>query len=268
MSKTWYSQTVPALEKFGVVGWLRVVARGAPLVSLIFGGLVLLLLVRLAERPLCGLRRPVTPWITQGVCRGTLALLGIGYHTHGQLMDDPGIVVSNHVSWLDIFALNAGQRIYFVAKTDVAGWPGIGWLARATGTAFIRRDPAQARAQVETFRSRLVAGHLLMLFPEGTSTDGLQVLPFKSTLFAALTEPGLAVQPVSIVYTAPPGADPRFYGWWGDMGFGPHLLAVLARARQGRVTIRYHPPVQVADHFGRKALARVAEDAVRAGVIG
>lgn len=251
-------------------GWLRVLWRGTALGVLTFGCLGLLLLVRLIERPLFGQRRPVTPHITQFVCRNAFRILRIGYRTTGTLMRGPGAVVANHASWLDIFTLNARKRIYFVSKAEVAAWPGIGWLARATGTVFINRDRREARAQKQIFEDRLQAGHKLLFFPEGTSTDGIRVLPFKSTLFAAFFADGLRqemqVQPVTVVYRAPDGADPRFYGWWGDMAFGPHLLRVLAAPRQGAVEVVYHPPVAVADFADRKALARYCEDAVRAGL--
>lgn len=270
MSQTWHSADQPERLRISPMGWLRVVVRAVPLAVLIFGGLALLLLLRLIERPLCGLRRPVTPWVTQAVCRAVLVILGIGYAVQGKPLTGPGALVANHASWLDIFALNARKRVYFVAKSEVAGWPGIGWLARATGTVFIRRDRADVAAQIGLFRARLLAGHKLVFFPEGTSTDGLRVLPFKPALFAAFLEPelkdGLQLQPVSVVYHAPKGADPRFYGWWGTMDLGPHLLAVLATAGQGGVTVIYHPPLDVTRFQGRKALALACETYVRAGV--
>ena len=270
MSQTWHSADQLEHLRISPMGWLRVVVRAVPLAVLIFGGLALLLLLRLIERPLCGLRRPVTPWVTQAVCRAVLVILGIGYAVQGQPLTGPGALVANHASWLDIFALNARKRVYFVAKSEVAGWPGIGWLARATGTVFIRRDRADVAAQIGLFRARLLAGHKLVFFPEGTSTDGLRVLPFKPALFAAFLEPelkdGLQLQPVSVVYRAPKGADPRFYGWWGTMDLGPHLLAVLATAGQGGVTVIYHPPLDVTRFQGRKALALACETYVRAGV--
>ncbi len=270
MGDTWYSETTPPDGGYGAMGWVRVVLRAVPLIILVFGGLLILLLVRLVERPLCGLRRPVTPYITQFVCRGAFVLLGIQYTTEGTPMQGAGAVVANHASWLDIFALNARKRIYFVSKSEVAGWPAIGWLARATGTVFITRDRSKVRDQIALFRDRLAAGHKLLFFPEGTSTDGLQVLPFKPALFGAFFDPALRdnlqMQPVSVVYRAPSGADRRFYGWWGDMEFGPHLLATLAAKRQGGVHVVYHPPVKVADFADRKALAKAMEDQVRAGL--
>ena len=165
--------------------------------------------------------------------------------------------------------LNAAKRIYFVSKSEVASWPGIGWLARATGTVFIERTPARAQEQTQVFQDRLLAGHKLLFFPEGTSTDGLQVLPFKTTLFQAFFAPKLRetlqIQPVSVSYIAPDGQDPRYYGWWGDMSFAQSLPALLSPARHGRGEVTYHEPLKVADFPNRKALAAAAEAQVRAG---
>ena len=269
MTEAWREE--PAPERISAAGWVRVLLRVLLLAVVVFGGLVILLVMRLVERPLWGQRRPLTPYITQAVCRTAFVILGIGYRTEGQAMKGPGAVVANHSSWLDIFALNARKRIYFVSKAEVAGWPGIGWLAKATGTVFIRRDPREARLQVQEFIRRLSYGHKLLFFPEGTSTDGRRVLPFKPTLFAAFYADGLretlSIQPVTVIYRAAEGADPRQYGWWGDMDFGPHLLSTLAAARQGSVTIQYHAPVRVAEIEDRKALARLLENKVRAGLI-
>jgi 1-acyl-sn-glycerol-3-phosphate acyltransferase len=154
-----------------------------------------------------------------------------------------------------------------VAKSEVATWAGIGWLARATGTVFIARKGAEAKRQQEMFEARLQAGHPLLFFPEGTSTDGLRVLPFKSTLFAAFftvdVPVPLQIQPVTVIYHAPEGADPRHYGWWGDMEFAPHLLTVLADARPGRVELIFHPPVPVRAFPDRKSLSVYCERVIR-----
>ena len=270
MNPTWDAEDPPDTRRIGPAGWLRVVVRGLMLGVVTYGGLVLLLLLRLFERRIFGLRRPVTPFITQGVCRAAFVILGIRLRVSGTPMREHGAIVANHASWLDIFALNAPQRVYFVSKAEVAGWPGIGWLARATGTVFIARRGAEALAQKNMFEARLRAGHRLLFFPEGTSTDGQRVLPFKSTLFAAFFTHGLDalmnIQPVTIIYRAPEGEDPRFYGWWGDMDFGPHLLQTLAAARQGEVEVMFHPPVAVRDFADRKALAAHCEKAVREGL--
>jgi len=253
----------------GAGGWLRLILRAPVLLAINFGCLLLLLAVRLLERPIFGLRRPLTPWITQFVCITSLMTLGIRVRRQGRPMTERGAIVANHGSWLDIYTLNACARIYFVSKAEVAKWPGIGWLARATGTVFINRRGGEARAQQSLFEQRLRAGHHLLFFPEGTSTDGQRIIPFKSTLFAAFFAPDLkdilSVQPVTVVYRAPPGMDPRFHGWWGGMSFGPHLKQMLAAPGGGSVDIIFHDPISVAQAGDRKRLATKAEAAVRAG---
>ena len=249
---TWVSPEgeAPAV-RIGPLGALMILWRLPLLVLVVFGGLLVHLTLRLAERPLAGLRRPVTPYVTQAVCKAALAVLGLRLVVRGEPMRGRGAVVANHVSWLDIFALNAPQRVCFVSKSEVARWPGIGWLARATGTVFIRRDARDARLQKEIFEARLRIGQHLCFFPEGTNSDGVRLLPFKPTLFAAFFAQGLSeilqVQPVSLVYHAPGGRDPRFYSWWGALGFGAHLLRVVAQPRQGRVEVVFHAPVAVSD---------------------
>ncbi|WP_179379578.1 lysophospholipid acyltransferase family protein [Jannaschia marina] len=265
----WDDAAPPPRPAPGPLGWLRVVLRGGTMAIVVFGGLAVLLLLRLIERPLHGVRRPWTPWITQGVCITALRILGLRRVVRGVVMKGTGAVVANHASWLDIFVLNASKRIYFVAKSEVAGWPGIGWLARATGTVFIRRDPREAKAQQLVFEERLGVGHRLLFFPEGTSTDGRRVIPFKTTLFAAFRSGGLPddmqVQPVTVAYHAPEGERADFYGWWGDQSFAAHMLLMLSAPRHGRVDVIYHPPLAVSDYADRKALARAAEAAVRRG---
>jgi 1-acyl-sn-glycerol-3-phosphate acyltransferase len=195
--------------------------------------------------------------------------MGLRLTVGGQQMQKRGALVANHSSWLDIFVLNSRKNIYFVSKSEVARWPGIGWLARATGTVFIRRNAREAKAQTKVFEDRLLAGHKLLFFPEGTSTDGLRVLPFKSTLYAAFFSENLRqemwIQPVSVVNYAPAGESARFYGWWGNMDFGSHLIKTLAAKRQGRVDLMYHPPLRVSDFENRKALALKTESLVREG---
>lgn len=272
MSPTWHSDEPPPGGAIGMGGWARALLRGSVLFTVVYGGLVVLLGIRLIERPLCGLHRPLSPAITRAVCRVALVILGLRLNVVGQPMpgSGAGAIVANHSSWLDIFTLNAVQRLYFVSKAEVASWPVIGWLARATGTVFISRDGRAAPEQKRLFEERLRAGHRLAFFPEGTSTDGQRVLPFKSTLFAAFfTEDlrdSLRLQPVSVTYEAPRGAEARHYGWWGNMDFGPHVLRVLATGGRGQVDVVFHPPVRVADFPDRKALAARCEASVRHGM--
>jgi len=270
VSVTWRSGAPPPDVPRGAGHWPRVALRGSLLLLVLVAGVLVTLPLRLIERPVYGAHRPWTPTITKWVSRSVFVILGMSHRIEGQPLTGPGAVVCNHVSWLDIFALNARKRVYFVSKSEVAGWPGIGALARLTGTVFIKRDRREARAQTAIFAERLGLGHRLLFFPEGSSTDGMRVLVFKSTLFEAFftldkAQP-MQVQPVTLVYEAPADQDPRFYGWWGDMGFGGHLVQVLGAPRQGGVTVIYHAPLRVAEFPGRKALATAAEAAVRSGM--
>lgn len=266
----WHPEIEPDPVRITAASWLCALLRGLVLLVLVFGCLLILLAARMVERPLAGQDRPVTPYITRFVCRTALFIFGIGYRVTGAPMPHKGAVVANHSSWLDVFALNACQSVYFVSKAEVARWPFIGWLARATGTVFIERDRRRARVQQAEFEQRIRAGHKLLFFPEGTSTDGRRVVPFKSTLFEAFYTHGLAhvmrIQPVSVIYHAPRGEDPRFYGWWGAMVLAPHLLQILAARRRGRIEVIFHPPVSVDAFPSRKDLARRCEEDVRRGL--
>lgn len=270
MIPAWDDARPPPLPRPGAAGWLRAGLRAAAILPLLILGLGLLVTLRLLERAVPGRRQRLSPLVACAVCRAVLGIIGLRVRVTGQPMSRHGMVVANHASWLDIPVLNAARPVVFVAKAEVAGWPGIGLLARATGTVFTSRDPRRVRAEAGIFAARLAAGHRLLVFAEGTSTDGQRVLPFRTAPFAALIEESrrqrLHLQPVSVAYHAPPGADPRRYAWWGDMALGPHLLGVLAARRQGQVHVRYHPPraVRPADH--RKRLAAEAEAAVRSGL--
>ena len=270
MTFTWTPDVEPDPVPIPFWRWSLILLKAFVLFIFLTTGVLLMALVRLVEQPVYGLHRPITPHITTLVCRLCLMVIGLRVERQGEITKDRAVVVANHSSWLDIFVLNARKRVYFVSKAEVAGWPGIGLLARITGTVFIARDPKRAKDQLDVFEERLIAGHKLLFFPEGTSTDGMRVLPFKTTLFQSLFSQSLpdtmAIQPVSLIYFAPPSRDHRFYGWWGDMDFGSHLLRVLSVGRQGKVKIVYHAPVPVAEFADRKSLAKHVEKVVRNGM--
>ena len=268
MTTTWISEDgEPIDKKISFLGWLLLFTRGGTIIFVITIGLFLKCSLRLFEKPLFGNRRPVTPYITVLVSRVSLWLLSISVKRFGSPLKKAGALVANHSSWLDIFALNSSQRLYFVSKSEVAKWPGIGLLAKATGTLFIRREAKEAIAQKKLFEQRMRMGHKLLFFPEGTSTDGMRVLPFKSALFQAFFDLDLNsecfIQPVTVTYFAPVNEDPRFYGWWGDMSFTVHLVKTIASRRQGSIEIRYHDPLLVSNFDSRKELAVAAEKIIR-----
>lgn len=273
---SWTGAEPPAPPPPGLGGRLRLGLRAAAAIlwlGVMFGGFLVARGLDLGARAVA--RRPLpalAPWVVHLWARGALALLGLRLRVRGAPMAHPGAVVANHASWLDIVALMAATRAFFVSKAEVAGWPVIGFIGRAIGTMFIERRPVEARRQAEALHARLRRGDRLCLFPEGTSTDGQQVLPFKSALFGVFLAPDLHgvlwVQPVSLVYRAPAGLPASFYAWWGDMDFAAHLAAVLALSRGGLVEARFHPPLRPADFADRKTLADAACAAVRQGHAG
>lgn len=203
-------------------------------------------------------------------------LLGIDIVVRGVLADTaPVLVVSNHSSYLDITVLGALIRGSFIAKSEVAGWPLFGVLAKLQETVFIERKARSTAArQRDDMKARLEAGDTLILFPEGTSSDGNRTLPFKTALFAVagtrIDGRPLTVQPVSITATRLDGlpmglAFRPFYAWYGDMDLAPHLWQAFAA---GRITVEveFHAPVTMDGFSSRKALAEHCHRAVSQGV--
>ena len=193
--------------------------------------------------------------------------------------DRPTLFVSNHSSYLDITILGALIEGSFVAKSDVAAWPFFGTLARLQRTVFVDRKRSKTAKQRDSIQGRLQQGDGLILFPEGTSSDGNRTLPFKSALFSVaaieVTEANgghraITVQPVSIACTAldgiPLGRELRpLYAWYGDMSLVPHLWIVAGLGRL-TVAVEFHAPVRADQFASRKALAEHCYEAVSNGV--
>jgi len=160
--------------------------------------------------------------------RRVSAILGIKVLLHGRPIVGPGLLVANHVSWVDILVLAAATEASFVAKAEVGGWPLIGWLAEVGGTEFIRRGSLESYRRLHArLTHRLKAGEALTVFPEGTS--GAQVKParFRPRLMQAAVEAGVPVQPVALYYSAVPELLRRV-AFVGDDGFVFHLWRLLA----------------------------------------
>lgn len=191
--------------------------------------------------------------------KSCLKLTGIRLVVNGEPAHQAALFAANHVSYLDIPVLGAVlSDAVFVAKSEVARWPLFGFLARLARTEFIERNRADAHLQCLTLARRLNAGNALIVFPEGTSSNGYEVLPFKSTLFAALdlSHGAGQVQPVSIVYGRTAAA------WHGDMTLAPHLWCMFGEGG-GQVELTFHEPVFPADFPNRKVLAKYCEVVVR-----
>ena len=209
-------------------------------------------------------RRPLRVRLPCLYHRACLRLLGFRLDVRGKMSRDrPTLFVANHSSYLDIMILGALIPGSFVAKAEIANWPFFGLLAKLQRTVFVDRRANSLRLQRDNIVCRLEAGDNLILFPEGTSGDGIHTLPFKSALFgvAETTVDGrpVTVQPVSVACTAldgiPLGRRLRsIYAWYGGMDLIPHLWNMV---RLGRLTVvvDFHPTVTLEAAGSRKALA-------------
>jgi 1-acyl-sn-glycerol-3-phosphate acyltransferase len=207
--------------------------------------------------------------------RRVTGILGVAVEVRGApSTHHPTLFVANHASYLDITVLGSLMPCCFVAKSEIADWPGFGVLAKLQRSVFVDRKRGTSGRQRDEMTRRLEAGDDLVLFPEGTSGDGTFVLPFKSALFSVAErrphgEP-LLVQPVSIAYTlldgVPMGRYLRpFFAWYGDMDLGSHLPQALGMGDL-TVVVEFHEPVTLDDFGSRKALATYCESAVSRGL--
>ena len=220
----------------------------------------------------CRIRRPKVGaegavWI-HGWCRRIVWALGFACSVEGRLPAG-GAVVSNHLSYLDILLYSAAQPFVMVAKTEVRSWPLLGWLTAQAGTVYVERGGGPRTyqgvnaAMAEAYRSGLP----VLFFPEGTTTDGASVLPFRRGLFHSVLHDGVSLRTAALRYTlddepvnggATVGED---VCWWGDMTFGPHMFRFLG-LKGLRAQIRFGGEVfERADRFvmSESAQARVAE---------
>ncbi|MCX7382087.1 MAG: lysophospholipid acyltransferase family protein [Alphaproteobacteria bacterium] len=202
--------------------------------------------------------------------RGLCAILGLrlrvlGEAAHRTADGRPIVYVATHSSWLDIPVLGARLDAAFIAKEEIAKWPVVSWIARLGRTVYVRRVRASTVRERDEMRARLAAGDSLILFPEGTTSDGSRVLPFRSAFLSVAELPvspdgrSAIVQPVSLVYDRlggmPVGRAHRLvFAWPGDMDLASHFLR-FARLQGFRATILLHPPVDPAAYGSRKALS-------------
>ncbi|MDX1952826.1 MAG: lysophospholipid acyltransferase family protein [Verrucomicrobiota bacterium] len=155
-----------------------------------------------------------------------------------------GLLVCNHLSYLDVLVLAAAQPLVFVCKEEVRSWPVIGTLTRGGGTIYINRQQKSDVSRVtEAFKTVIEAGVVCCVFPEGTSSDGSSVLPFRSSLFQSAVEHDWPVTPAWLGYKMPEGSVEQDVCYWGDMTFGPHFLKLLSRSRIS-ATLAYGQPLQ------------------------
>lgn len=192
-------------------------------------------------------------------------VFGVRVRVEGAPLRRDVLYLANHVSWLDIVTLGGVTGAAFVSKDDVARWPVVGWLARQAGTVFIHRQSrVEVQGQADALAAALAGGRPVALFPEGTTSDGRTLLPFRTSLLAALdvARPGIRVQPVAIDY----GAAAARIAWTGGEGTGGNVKRVGGSAAPLPVTLYFLPPIDPAETTGRKAIAAAARTAIEAAL--
>jgi 1-acyl-sn-glycerol-3-phosphate acyltransferase len=204
-------------------------------------------------------------------------LIGVRIHEVGQRSRQmPLLILSNHVSWLDICVIAALAPVVFVAKSEVRRWPVFGWLAKLQRTVFIERQRRQKiGAATREIAGRLLGGDAVVLFAEGTSSDGTRILPFRSALIGAVhhalgkdtQHTAITVQPMSLAYVGfgglPVGRALRErVAWYGDADLIPHFIGILASGAID-ITVTWGEARAYDMSADRKQIARNAELAVR-----
>ncbi len=220
---------------------------------------------------------PLTQLLPPFFARTTCALLGLRVRFEGEeLGPKPRMIVANHVSWSDILALASRETPCFVAKSEVADWPLLGAFAEVQDTIFVRRDNRADVPRVNAaMAEKMMAGEDVLLFGEGTSSDGEGVLSFKPSHFGAARDllrlypqvAAVTVQPAAIIYTHAQGkaldaAGRRSLAWFGDADLAPHIWLLLKSAPVECV-IRFGAPLSFTTDSERKAIALETERRVR-----
>ena len=229
---------------------------------LLGAGLTLLLAPRDPARPFSDFHRAVIRWWHRRLCR----VLGLKVHVRGQPAGTPALLVSNHVSWLDIPVIGGAADLAFLSKAEVRRWPVIGWLAYKSGTLFIERggkNASNAASEVMTFQ--LLRGRSVLVFPEGTTSEGETVRRFHPRLFAAAQLAERPVQPVALRFRNG-GARDTIAPFVGDDSFPAHMWRVLGTSGI-EVELVFCPPLG-SRGVERRVLAEQAQAHVAALVEG
>ena len=211
------------------------------------------LLICLPPHLLCKLVRSHSPWPRRFL---GLAARSVGARVTcaGEPVFHEVFYISNHVSWIDVLAMGGATGCAFVSKDDVGRWPIIGWLAAQNNTILIDRSSrASVGQQIETVRTAIAAHQPIALFPEGTTGNGHELLPFKPTLLAVLFPPprAIRIQPVFIDY----GEATDDIAWHGQESAGSNAKRILERPGNASVTLHFLEPFDPGDHPDRKAIA-------------
>ena len=201
----------------------------------------------------------------------------VGQQGFENIPKDSVLFVSNHTSYLDILVLGSKIKVRFTPKIEISKWPILNFIVNLSLPVYIHRNASKSIEQKQKIREIIEGGDSILMFPESTTNDGREVLPFKSSLFS-VTEPEkdtheddhIAIQPISIVYTHIDGEIANEHNmdkvaWYGDMKFLPHFWKLLG-CRGAKVKILYHSELYYEDFGDRKTLSKHCEDVITKGV--
>ena len=205
---------------------------------------------------------------------GFLKILNVKVKLVGKIHKErPGLLISNHASWIDISILSSLTNISFIAKSEISKWPLFGFLAKFQDTVFVERRAIKAGKQKNEINDILLKGKRLVLFPEGTSSDGNRVLKFKSSLFSVAesnkeNSENFLIQAVTVCYKGLNGlpmsrSERPFISWWGDMDLMNHLWNIL-KFNSVEILVIAHEPIE--EVYDRKSLAKIAWAQVSQGM--
>lgn len=244
------------------MNWLRLCVRVTAFVAFLAATTLLAAGLRITEMVT---RKTIdrTPW-ARFCFRWACRCLGLNIHQHGSPSNDTVLFVSNHISWSDIPILGSLAPIRFLSKAEVGQWPLIGWLARQADTLFIHRGGGQARRVRGQIIENLQAGENVLVYPEGTTSAGLTVLPFHGLLLRAAPESKTPIQPVTITYRRD-GRPDHLAPFIGEDEFHSHLLRML-RQPSARVDVVFHEPVQSPEEVPTAELAASLRQTVLDGL--
>ena len=176
--------------------------------------------------------------------------------------DAPAMLAANHVSWLDIFVLLGIRPARFIAKSEIRDWPIAGWIAERAGTIFIRRERRHDTARInDRVHEALAQGDWVGLFPEGTTTEGDEILPFHTSLFEPAVANAATIHPVAISYVAPDGSRSRAVAYIGEMTF-MQSMALVIRQRGIVAQVTFAEPIEMRPGLDRREAARLAHERI------
>lgn len=204
-------------------------------------------------------------WLKQRWSRQLLEILAIRLDTGFSGASRGSLIVANHISWLDIFVLNAARPMAFVSKAEVRHWPLAGWLAANTDTLFLRRGRGSHALEINRkIAAMLSSGKDVAVFPEGTTSDGTRVLPFHGALLQPAIDCGRPVQPVALAYFDARGQRTSVPAYAGETSMAECMAAIIA-SRSLTVRLRQTPAI-TPDQSSRRQIAAMARGAIAFGL--